>query len=153
VLDKGHSQIIIILLGGILAVLLFGREATLGSIETAFWVGLVFGIVALVVWAIAAFVRYMAREAKAYRDQVRRDRAEGRPWLYTFVAWPGFIGNLGVFAVAAYSRYVEASCKAFTGDCLQQIPYWWFPITLFAASIPVAVMERIVLYFRRRRAS
>ncbi len=147
--DRDHSRLIIILLTGILAVLLFGREATLGSMQTIFWIGLALGIVGSIIWAIIAFVRYMRREAKAYRDEVRRDREEGRPWLHTFVAWPGIIGNFLVIAVAGYSRYVEESCRALMGDCLQQIPYWWLPVSLLLASIPIAGLERIFLYFRK----
>ena len=147
-MDRGHSQLIIILLAGIFAVLLFGREATLGSMQTMFWIGLALGVVALIVWAIISFIRYIRRETKAYRDEVRRDREEGRPWLYRFAAWPGIIGNFLVIAVAGYSRYVEDSCRALLGDCLQQIPYWWFPVTLLLASIPISALEQMVLYFR-----
>jgi hypothetical protein len=147
--DRGHSQLIIILLSGIFAVLLFGREATYGSIQTLFSVGLVLGIIAVIVWAIVSFIGYMGREARVYREEVRRDREEGRPWLYQYLAWPGIIGNFLVFGVAAYSRYVDVSCRAF-GDCLQQIPYWWLPISLFLASILVSALEQTVRYFRKR---
>jgi amino acid permease len=152
-MHRDHSRLIVILLAGIFAVLLFGREATLGSMQTIFWVGLVLGVVGLIVWATIAFVRYMGREAKAYRDEVRRDREEGRPWFHTFTAWPGIIGNFLMFAVAAYSRYVDESCRALTGDCLQQIPYWWLPVTLLLASIPIAGLERVIRYFRRSSRS
>jgi amino acid permease len=150
--DRDHSRLIIILLSVIAAVLLFGREATFGSMQTIFWVALALGIVALIVWAIVSSTRYMGREARAYRDEVRRDREEGRPWLHTYIAWPGIIGNLLVFVVAAYWRFIDDSCRALMGDCLQQIPYWWAPVCLLLASIPIAGLERMIAHFRKPRA-
>ena len=131
--DRAHSQLIIILLAGILAVLLFGREAILGSMEGVFWLGLVIGVPVLLIWGLVAFTRYLKDEVRDYREEVRRDRAKGRPWLYLFVLWPGLIANCLVFGVAAY-RYFDGSCQYFKGDCIQTIPYWWLPITVFAVS-------------------
>lgn len=151
-MSKEHSRLIIFLLAGILAVLLFGREAMQGSLEVVFWIGLALGIVALAIWGIVALVRGVGREVKVYRQEVRRDREEGRPWLHTFIAWPGIIGNFLVIGVAAYSRYVEESCSALLGDCLQQIPYWWLPVVLLLGSMPIAGLERIILHYRNRDA-
>jgi hypothetical protein len=109
--DRNHSRIIIILLSVIAAVLLFGREATIGSMQTLFWIGLALCVIAFVVWATISFISYMRRGVRAYREEVRRDREDGRPWLHTFVAWPGIIGNFLVIGVAAYSRYVDESCR------------------------------------------
>jgi hypothetical protein len=113
---KKQTQILppanyIILLVLILAVLLFGRPDP-DSMQTVFWIGLFLGIVALIIWAIVAFIRFIRRDFKAYRDEVRRDREEGRPWLYNYVAWPGIIGNFVVLAVAAYWLFIEESCRA-----------------------------------------
>lgn len=151
-MSKEHSRLIIFLLAGIFAVLLFGREAVQGSLETFFWIGLVLGIVALIIWGIVALVRGVGREVKVYREEVRRDREEGRPWLHTFIAWPGIIGNFLVIGIAGYSRYVDESCRAFLGDCLQTIPYWWLPVALLLGSIPIAGLERIILHYRKRGA-
>lgn len=151
-MSKEHSRIIIILLAGIFAVLLFGREAMQGSMQVVFWVGLAVGIVGLIGWATFAFFRYIGGEAKAYREEVRRDREQGKPWLHTYIAWPGIIGNFLVFAIAGYSRYVDESCRALVGDCLQQIPYWWLPVALLLGSIPIAGLERIILHYRNRDA-
>lgn len=38
-MDKSHSRLIIILLAGILAVLLLGRDAILGSLFFLSWIG------------------------------------------------------------------------------------------------------------------
>jgi ABC-type tungstate transport system substrate-binding protein len=149
-MTKQHSQIIIFLLGGILVVLLFGRDAALGSMQTLFWIGLVLGIIALIIWAIVALVGYTRREVKAYKEEVRRDREEGRPWLHNFLMWPGVIGNFAVFGVAAYSRYVDESCRALVDDCLKNIPYFWAPIALVLLSIPFTWFERMILHMRNR---
>jgi hypothetical protein len=152
IMDRNHSRLIVILLCVIAAVLLFGREATFGSMQAIFWIGLALSVVGLIVWAIVALIRYMRSEVKIYRDEVRRDREEGRPWLHTYLAWPGIIGNFAVFGVAGYSRFVAESCRLLLGNCLQEIPYWWLPATLLLASIPVAGIERLVLKYRNRDA-
>jgi hypothetical protein len=151
--NRDHSRIIVILLAGILAVLLFGREAVQGSLQVLFWVVLGVGTVGLIVWAIIAFSRYMGREVRAYQAEIRRHREEGQPWLHTYIACPGIIGNFLVFGVAAYSRYVEESCRLLMGDCLQQLPYWWLPVSLLLSSIPIAGLERVFLYFRNRKTA
>lgn len=149
-MDRDHSQPIAFLLGGILAVLLHGREAALDSMETIFWVGLALGVVWLIVSAVVSFIRYTGRVANAHGAEVRRDREEGRPWLYRFVAWPGIIANFLVFGVAVYSFYAERSCRVLVGDCLKQFSYWWLPMALLLASIPVSAVEQTVIYFRKR---
>jgi hypothetical protein len=150
-LARDHSRLIVILLAGIFAVLLFGREVVFGSLQTAFWVGLALGAVALIIWAVVSLIRYTGKEAKAYRAEVQKDREEGRPWLHTYIAWPGILGNFAVFAFAGYKRFILESCRVLTGDCLETIPYWWFPVTLLLGSILIAGLERIVLHFRRAR--
>ena len=65
-MDQNHSSsIIIAVLAGILFLLLFGREAALGSLQSIFWVGLVLGILALIVSAIEQFVLYLRRQNTA----------------------------------------------------------------------------------------
>ena len=151
-MDRSHSQLIVLLLAGIFAVLLFGREAVLGSLEGMVWISIAIGIPVLLIWVIVAFVRYLRREARAYREEARRDRDQGLPWLYKFAAWPGIIGNFLVLGVAAY-RYFDNSCRFFAGDCLQTIPYWWLPVALLLASIPISAVEQIVVRLRRRNTA
>jgi hypothetical protein len=143
-MDRDHSRIIILLLGGVLFVLVFGREAALFGLNYFIWAALAVGVVALIVWAFVAVPRYLRREAIDYREEVRRDRQEGRPWLYTFIAWPGAIGNFIVFGAAAYSRF-EGSCRSLKGDCLENIPYWWVPVAVLLVGVLVQGLERLYL--------
>ena len=154
-MSRDHSTVIIILLAGIFAVLLLGREAVQGSLESLFWftviLGVILGIVAVIIWAIVAFIRKVMREAKAYQEEIRLEREGGRPWLYTFIMLPALLANFLVLGIAAYSRYINETCKGVVGDCLQAVPYWWLPITVFLASFFVGrALERIFLYFYKQ---
>jgi hypothetical protein len=127
-----------------------GRDEAIGFLGNTFWITLVVGTVALIVWTIIAFIRFTRREVRQYREEVGRDRREGRPWLYTFIAWPGIIGNFAVIGLAAL-HYFGNSCRAVFGDCLQQIPFWFFPVSLLLLSIPVMWIEKLVLRWRKPR--
>jgi uncharacterized integral membrane protein len=148
-MDRGHSRLIVILLAGILIVLLIGREAAIELLGGAFWVALILGLFALIVAAVFGVVRASVRETRAYRDEVARDRREGRPWLYTFIVWPGLIGNFVVMGLAAF-HYFGGECHAFKGDCLESIPLWGVPISVFAFGWAVYFFEAVVLRLRRR---
>lgn len=149
-MDRGHSRLVVILLAAILFVLLFGRDAAIFAFGGVFWFLLVFGAGFAIIWLIVAAIRYAYREARSYREEVRQDREEGRPWLNTFIAWPGIIGNFAVLGFAAL-RYFDDECRALMRDCLQQIPFWWLPVSLLLLSIPILWLEKLVLSWRQRR--
>jgi hypothetical protein len=126
-------------------------------------VGIVMLILALIVGAIQWMQDAFKREASEFREQVSKHRREGRPWLYLlvgaqegrpwlyrFVAGGFIIGNTVVLGVAGFSRYVEGSCRALTGDCLSQVPYSWVPLAFLAASMVVFGIERIDFWLRSR---
>jgi hypothetical protein len=98
-MDRNHSRLVVILLAGILFVLLFGREAVISVLGNALWISTAIGAVIGIVLIILAAIRYTRQEARLYREEVRRDREEGRPWLYTFIAWPGAIGKFCSFRI------------------------------------------------------
>lgn len=104
-----ERRLIIILLVGILFVLLVGREAAIEALGSVSWIMLVIGTVFTIIWMIIATIRYVRREAIVYSKEVRRDREEGRPWLYTFIFWPAAIGNFAVFGFTAF-RYFHHEC-------------------------------------------
>jgi uncharacterized membrane protein len=132
-------------------VLLFGRGAAIALFGNAFWIVLVVGAVIAIIWMIIDAIRFVRREAKLYREEVSRDRDEGRPWLHTFVAWPGILGNFAVFGFAAFRNF-DHECRALTGDCLQEIPFWWLPVSLLLLSIPIQWLEKVVLGWRQPRS-
>jgi hypothetical protein len=75
------------------------------------------------------------REARLNRDEARPGRVEGRPWLHDFMLWPGLLGTcLGWCFVGL--DYFEGSCRALTGDCLHQVPYWDLAVVILLLSVP-----------------
>ena len=107
------------MLGGILFVLLVGRDVAIPVIGGA--LGVVIGGalgVALVVGTLALFIGY-----------IRRKRREGQPWLFHFILWPAYIGVLAVLGVAA----LHSSDNACDGpaECVGQIPLYWLPALLW----------------------
>ena len=150
-MDNDHSRLIIILLTGILFVMLVGREVAISFMGNAFWIALAVGTLVLIVLAIVAFIRFTRLEVRLYREEVGRDRREGRPWLYTLILWPGGIGNFAVFGLAGF-HYLDNDCQSLTKDCLEQIPFWWFPVSFMLLSMPVMWIEKLVLKWRRARS-
>jgi ABC-type Fe3+-siderophore transport system permease subunit len=104
-MDRDHSRLIIIILlggillalGGILFVLLVGREEAISTIggasgAAAFAVALAGGTLALL------FIGYVLRK-----------RRRGQPWLFHFILWPAYIGVLEVLGLAALHAF-DKSC-------------------------------------------
>ena len=124
-MDRDHSSLIIILLGGILFVLggilfvlLVGRDTAIsvGRDVAIPVMGGAFGV-ALVVGTLGLFIGY-----------IRRKRREGQPWLFHFILWPACIGVLAVLGLAA----LHSSDNACGGphECVGQIPLYWLPASL-----------------------
>jgi hypothetical protein len=133
---------------GILFVMLVGREVAISFMGKAFWIALAVGTLVLIVLAIVAFIRFTRLEVRLYREEVSRDRREGRPWLYTLIAWPGIIGNFAVFGLAGF-HYLDNECQSLTKTCLEQIPFWWFPVSFMLLSMPVMWIEKLILKWRK----
>jgi hypothetical protein len=57
------------------------------------------------------------------------------------------IGNFAVLGLAGL-RYYGDACHNITGDCLQNIPFWWLPVSLLLLSIPVKWVEKFILSWR-----
>lgn len=149
-MDKDHSRLIVILLAGILFVLLFGREAAIGALGSGFWVLLMIGSVIAIIWMIIAAIVYARKEVKVFRNDLRRAREEGQPWLWTYILGPGVIGNFAVVGFAAFRYFFDNECRAFR-SCLEQIPFWWLPVALMLLSLPILGLETVVLRWRQPR--
>ena len=147
-MNHGQARLIILLLAAILFVLLVGQGTALGLLGTAFYAGLIVLVIGLLLAAIVGLVRGTKREVLAYKQEIARDRAEGRPWLHNFVTWPGIIGNFLVFGIAT-KHYFARSCDVLTDDCLHQVAYWWLPVSLIFLGILVLVGETLFLRLRR----
>ena len=135
-MDRDHSSLIIILLGGILFVLggilfvlLVGRDVAIPVIGGALGVALVVGTLAL-------FIGY-----------IRRKRREGQPWLFHFILWPAYIGVLAVLGLAA----LHSSDNACGGpyECVGRIPLYWLPASLVLLSALLWWVEDFIIERRK----
>src|SRR4249920_1930652 len=137
-MDRDHSSLIIILLGGILFVLggilfvlLVGRDVAIPVMGGAFGVALVVGTLGL-------FIGY-----------IRRKRREGQPWLFHFILWPAYIGVLTVLGLAA----LHSSDNACGGphECVGRIPLYWLPASLVLLSASLWWVEDFIIERRKSR--
>jgi hypothetical protein len=145
-----HSRIIILLLSGILAVLLFGRDAVLGSLNTILPVALAIGLVGLVAWALYALFAFLGRQAKKFGVEAKEERSQGRPWLHNFLTVPGMLGNFVVMGLAGWFWW--AGDLRFR-EALQLVPLWWVPVMVLLLGIPALWLETMWLSFRSKGRS
>ena len=145
-MDRDHSSLIIILLGGILFVLggilfvlLVGRDTAI-SVGRDVAIPVIGGAlgVALVVGTLALFIGY-----------IRRKRREGQPWLFHFILWPAYIGVLAVLGLAA----LHSSDNACGGpyECVGRIPLYWLPASLVLLSALLWWVEDFIIERRKSR--
>ena len=145
-MDRDHSSLIIILLGGILFVLggilfvlLVGRDMAI-SVGRDVAIPVIGGAlgVALVVGTLALFIGY-----------IRRKRREGQPWLFHFILWPAYIGVLTVLGLAAH----HSSDNACGGphECVGQIPLYWLPASLVLLGALLWWFEDFIIERRKSR--
>ena len=145
-MDRNHSSLIIILLGGILFVLggilfvlLVGRDTAI-SVGRDVAIPVVGGAlrVVLVVGTLALFIGY-----------IRRKRREGQPWLFHFILWPAYIGVLAVLGLAA----LHSSDNACDGpyECVGRIPLYWLPASLVLLSALLWWVEDFIIERRKSR--
>ena len=145
-MDRDHSSLIIILLGGILfvlggilLVLLVGRDTAI-SVGRDVAIPVIGGAlgVALVVGTLALFIGY-----------IRRKRREGQPWLFHFILWPAYIGVLAVLGLAA----LHSSDNACGGpyECVGRIPLYWLPASLVLLSALLWWVEDFIIERRKSR--
>ena len=143
-MDRIHSNLIIILLGGILLalggilfVLLVGREEAISAIggasgAGAFAVALVVGTLALL------FIGYVLRK-----------RRQGQPWLFHFILWPAYIGVLAVLGLAAHHAFDKVCGRP--QECVEQIPLYWLPVPLVFLGALVWWVEDFIIRRRKSR--
>jgi CDP-diglyceride synthetase len=143
-MDRVHSNLLIILLGGILLalggilfVLLVGREEAISaiggaSVAGAFAVALVVGTLALL------FIGYVLRK-----------RRQSQPWLFHFILWPAYIGVLAVLGLAAHRAFDKACGRP--QECVGQIPLYWLPVPFVLLGALVWWVEDFII--RRRKTT
>ena len=145
-MDRDHSSLIIILLGGILFVLggilvrAAGRPGYGDQRRPGCGLPVIGGAlgVALVVGTLVLFIGY-----------IRRKRREGQPWLFHFILWPAYIGVLAVLGLAA----LHSSDNACGGphECVGQIPLYWLPASLVLLCALLWWVEDFIIRRRKSR--
>jgi ABC-type Fe3+-siderophore transport system permease subunit len=143
-MDRVHSNLIIILLAGILLalsgilfVLLVGREEAISAIggasgAGAFAVTLVVGTLALL------FIGYVLRR-----------RRQGHPWLFHLILWPAYVGVLVVLGLAALHSFEKACGRP--QECVGQVPLYWLPVPLVLLGALVWWVEDFIIRRRKSR--
>lgn len=126
-LTESTGRTIVFLLAGILAVLLFGKEALLSAIPAA--LGLIAAFAVLwVIWVICSGVAGSLFEE--YRTEVESAGSIGvwRYWLV--VAYAGFVGHIAVMICAGTLAILRWSTK----NVISDIPYFWVPLVVAFSS-------------------
>ena len=152
-MNRDHSSLIIILLGGILFVL-GGILFVLGGILFVLLVGRHTAIsvgrdVAIPVMGGAFGVALMVGTFALFIGYIRRKRREGQPWLFHFILWPAYIGVLAVLGFAA----LHSSDNACGGppECVGQIPLYWLPASLVFLGASLWWVEDFIIRRRKSR--
>jgi hypothetical protein len=154
-MSSRDANIIKILLGSILLVLLFGRDAVLGSLQHSFWV--VFGLGALLVvgwiaWAIGRAFFYDV--PKEYISDLKAEKAHGGPWLAGAVLGIGLPFGAAWIAGMMLHRWGMTDIREYTdvaGQVWYVLPifiilYLWSGMKKHYRAIPGAIAS----FFRKR---
>jgi hypothetical protein len=131
-MNNDNSGAIVFLLAAILCVMLFGSAAVLSGMGTLMTIGAVLSVGFFIIWGTV-------RLFKAMRAGLATARAERQPWLYFFVLWPGIIGNVVVFCIAALT-WMDGGIRFM--KAVETVPYWWVPAAMMFGSLVVGLMER-----------
>jgi hypothetical protein len=129
-MSSRDATIIKFLLGGILLVLLFGRDAVMSSLQGGFWV--VIGLGALLVlgwiaWTVGkAFLYNIPAE---YISDLKTEKAQGGPWLAGAVLGIGLPFGVAWIAGRMLHKWGIADIREHT-DIAGQVWYVLFPIFL-----------------------
>ena len=130
---------ILLVLGGILFVLLVGRDTAI-SVGRDMAIPVMAGAfgVALVVVTLALI------------GYVRRKRREGQPWLFHFILWPAYIGVLVVLGLATHRSFDNACGRPY--ECVGQIPLYWLPASLVLLGALVWWVKDFIIRRRKSRS-
>lgn len=108
--NSDDNKVIIFLLSGILAVLLLGRDAVLGSIGNLFWIGI--GL--LVLWIVWLFIKGFFGVIAEVTQEIRQDKAAGKPWVPSVLLFTGLsIGAVWLIGLLS-DRYLGTEFGPYT---------------------------------------
>jgi hypothetical protein len=129
-MSSKDANIIKFLLGAILLVLLFGREAVVASFQTGIWGLAGFGILLVVGWIAWTFGKaFLYDVPKEYITDLKKEKAEGKSWLYGLFLGIGLPFGLAWIAGMMLHKYRLADIREYT-DLAGYIWYVLAPIAL-----------------------
>ena len=82
-------------------------------------------------------------------DEIREDRAQGRPWVWRGLFWIGVLGLLVDGTIGAWNAYRE---HILFSEGVREIPFAGLPLLILAASVPLRGIEHLLLRRGRRHA-
>ena len=129
-MSNRDANVIKLLLGGILLVLLFGRDAVMGSLQTGVWIVVGLGVVLVIGWIGWAFGKaFLYDVPKEYVSDLKQDKADGKPWLYGVFLGFGLPFGMAWIVGGALARYGLADIREYT-DVAGYIWFVLFPIAM-----------------------
>jgi hypothetical protein len=158
-MSSRDATIIKFLLGGILLVLLFGRDAVVSSLQGGFWVVLGLGALLVVGWIAWAFGKAFFYDVPAeYISDVKKEKAQGGPWLAGAILGIGLPFGAAWIAGGLLHKWGWADVREYT-DLAGKVWYVLMPtfLALYAwsglkrhyRSIPGAVASGLKTFFQR----
>ncbi|MBG1230896.1 hypothetical protein [Aestuariivirga litoralis] len=134
-MDRQGNTAIIILLGLILAVLLFGKSVVLQAF-TIVPVVLVIGIVlAVLYWLLGSGLRI----AGGFLQDNRKTRAEGGPWIAQIIL--GLVVPCYVCYILPGTAFMWLAYGGNLKDAMTALPGWPIPLILMAGGLAVMAVE------------
>lgn len=130
-MNETHSRAIVYLLAAILCVMLFGASAFMTGLA---WGGAIAAAIGLAFAAIFGAVRLV----RSLRHETLMARDAGEPWMVLPILWIGIAGN---FVVMAWALLVWLDQGGYFREAIDQVPYWWVPLSIMAASALIGLAE------------
>lgn len=121
----------------------FGLDVVLHVMSVAFVVSFGAALAAIALAAAALLIGIVARDAA---DEIRSDRASGRPWRWRIAGWTGVTGILVDGAAGAWSAYQQ---HILFSTAVEQIPFAGIPVLIALGSYPLRWIEEFLMTLRR----
>src|SRR5688572_6496603 len=158
-MSSRDATIIKFLLGGILLVLLFGRDAVMSSLQGGFWVVLGLGALLVVGWIGWAFAKAFFYDVPAeYISDIKKEKAQGGPWLAGAALGVGLPFGMAWVVGMLLHKWGWADIREYTEVAGQVwyvlmptflVLYAWSGLKKHYGSIPGAFAAGLKTFFQR----
>lgn len=133
-MSEQTGRLIALLLAGILAVLLFGRDQVLDLLTVVPWLAVGLVILAVIYWIARSVFDSFVED---YRTEAISTGASALGRFFLALAYVGIAANLCVFAWVAIMAYLTGSIK----DAWQNVPYFWVPILMTGVCFAIYMFD------------